>query len=48
MSRTEAITCLPQIVTLPGYEERMGDQRGKKVACTLAAAVGKKAHPGTK
>ena len=32
MSRTEAITCLPQIVTLRGCEERMGDQRGTKVA----------------
>jgi len=28
MSHTEAITCLPQIVTLHGCEERMGDQRG--------------------
>ena len=28
MSRTEAITCLPQIITLRGCEERMGDQRG--------------------
>ena len=32
MSRTEAITCLPQIVTLRSCEERMGDQRGTKVA----------------
>ena len=32
MSRTEAITCLPQVITLRGYEERMGDQRGTKVA----------------
>ena len=32
MSCTEAITCLPQIVTLSGCEERMGDQRGTKVA----------------
>ena len=32
MSRTEAITCLPQIITLRGCEERMGDQRGTKVA----------------
>ena len=32
MSRTEAITCLPQIVTLHSCEERMGDQRGTKVA----------------
>ena len=26
MSRTEAITCVPQIVTLRGCEKRMGDQ----------------------
>jgi len=32
MSRTEAIACLPQIVTLRGCEERIGDQRGTKVA----------------
>ena len=32
MSLTEAITCLPQIVTLCSCEERMGDQRGTKVA----------------
>jgi len=32
MSRTEAITCLPQIVTLRGCEERMGEQRSTKVA----------------
>ena len=30
--RTEAITCLLQIVTLRGCEERVGDQRGTKVA----------------
>ena len=29
MSRTDAFSCLPQIVTLRGYEERMGDQRDK-------------------
>ena len=32
MSRTEAIACLQQIVTLCGCEERMGDQWGTKVA----------------
>ena len=32
VSRTEAIMCLPQIVTLCGFEERMGDQRSIKVA----------------
>ena len=32
MSHTEAITFLPQTVTLGGCEERMGDQRGTKVA----------------
>jgi len=32
MSRTEAIACLPQIVTLRGCEGRMGDQRDTKVA----------------
>jgi len=32
MSHTKAITCLPQIVTLCGCEERMGAQRGTKVA----------------
>jgi len=26
MSRIEAITCLPQIATIQGCEERMGDQ----------------------
>ena len=31
MSRTEAIMCLPQIITLCGCEERMGDQMGTKV-----------------
>ena len=51
MSRTEAILCLPQIVTLHGCEERMGIQRGTKVAhdaSTLATAVGEKAHLGMK
>ena len=32
MSHAEAITCLPQIITLCGCEERMGAQRGTKVA----------------
>ena len=32
ISRTEAITCPPQIVTLRGCEERTGAQRGVKVA----------------
>ena len=32
MSHTEAITCLPHIVTLCGCEERMGNQRGTNVA----------------
>ena len=31
MSRTEAITCLPQIINLRSCEERMGDQSGTKV-----------------
>ena len=52
MSLTEAITCLPQIITLHGYEERMGEQRGTKVTqcdtSTAAPAVGKKAHLRTK
>ena len=30
--RTEATTCLLQIVTLRGCEERVGDQRDTKVA----------------
>ena len=32
MSCTETITCLPQIVTLRGCEERVGNQSGTKVA----------------
>jgi len=32
MSHTEAITCLPKIVTLRDCKERMGAQRGTKVA----------------
>jgi len=32
VSRTEAITCLLQIITLRGCEERMGDQWSTKVA----------------
>ena len=49
MSHTEAITYLLQIVTLSGCEERMGYQRGTKVApdaSTVAAVVGEKANPG--
>ena len=52
--RTEAIACLPQIVTLRGCEERLRlvrDQRGTKLhhdANTLAAAVSEKAHLRTK
>jgi len=37
MSRTEAITCLPQIVTLRSCEERMGDQRGYKGSTLMQA-----------
>ena len=48
MSHTEAITCLLQIVTLRSCEERMEDQRGTHDASTAAAAVGEKAHLGTK
>ena len=32
MSPTEAIMCQPQIVILHSCEERMGDERGTKVA----------------
>ena len=32
MSCTEAIMCVPQIVTLRSCEEKMGDQRDTKVA----------------
>ena len=39
MSRTEAITCLPQIVTLRGCEERMRDQRGTKVAPSVSSLM---------
>ena len=39
MSHTEAIMCLPQIVTLHGCEERMGDQRGTKVRSTMMQAL---------
>jgi len=52
MFYTEAIKCLLQIVTLCSCEERMGDQRGTKVALwykhCIAAAVGEKAHLGMK
>ena len=51
MPHTEAIACLTQIVTLHTCEERMGDQRDTKIvhdASTVTAAVGEKAHLGTK
>ena len=48
MSRTEGITSLPQIVTLRSCEENYGRSKGYKGASTVAAAVGKKAHLGTK
>ena len=32
MSHTEAIICLPQISSIHGCEEKMGAQRGTKVA----------------
>ena len=48
MSRTEAISCLPQIVTLRGCEESKGVQRLHPDASTAAAAVGEKAHLGMK
>jgi len=53
MSRTEAITCLLQTVTLRGCEERIG-YKGSTIyiyiynASTVAAAVGEKAHLETK
>ena len=37
MSCTEAITCLPQIVTLRGCEEKMGDQRDTKGSSMMQA-----------
>ena len=53
MSRTEAITCLLQIVTLSGYEEKYGRSKGYKGskhpnASSVAAVVGEKAHLGMK
>jgi len=50
MSCTEAIACLPQIITLRGCEKRMRGTKGYKGhdASTVAAAVGEKAHLGTK
>ena len=39
MSRTETIMFLPQIVTLRGCEERMGDQRGTKLGSTMMQAL---------
>ena len=40
MSCTEATTCLPQIVTLRGFEEKYGGSKGYKDASTVAATVG--------
>jgi len=48
MSRTEVITCLKQIVTLRGCEERMGDQWGTNDVTIVARAVAEKAHLGMK
>ena len=39
MSPTEAITYIPQIVTLRGFKQRMGDQRGTKVAKKVVEAL---------
>ena len=39
MSRTEAITCLPQIVILHGCEERMRDQRGMTLSSTKVQKI---------
>ena len=44
MSRTEAITCLP----LCGCEEKNGRSKGVQRKHPVAAAVGEKAHLGTK
>jgi len=37
MSRTEAITCLPQIVTLHGCEEKYGRSKGYKGSTLMQA-----------
>ena len=53
MSCIEAITCLPQIITLRCCEERMGHTKGYKgstmmQASTAAAVIGEKVHLGMK
>ena len=49
MPHTEAITCLSQIVTLVNNEwESKGVQSWHHDSSTVAAAVGEKAHLGTK
>ena len=51
MSHTEAITCLPQTITLHGCEnewEIKGVQRQHPDASTVAPAVVEKAHLGMK
>jgi len=42
MSRTEAISCLPQIITLRSCEEK--DGKGYEGSTLMQAAVGEKAH----
>jgi len=37
MSHTEAITCLPQIITFRGCEERMGGTKGYKGSTMMQA-----------
>ena len=37
MSRTEAISCLPQIVTLGGCEEKNGRSKGHKGSTLIQA-----------
>jgi len=44
MSRTEAISSLPQIV---GCEEKNGRSKGYKGSTLMQAVVGEKAHLGT-
>jgi len=48
MSRTEAISCVPQIITLRGCEEKNGRSKVTPDASTVAAVVGEKAHLGMK
>ena len=45
---TEAISCLPQIVTLRGCEEKDARSKGYKGSTLMQAAVGEKAHLGMK